>query len=198
MYHISYYICILSHTFSSHKKSLLSCIFFRFTVRTVSRTTSDFARRMGRSSATNSCHHYSTRQKKNRGSLCFLMFFSKFGRIQRSKICKLMLHDLSHPHLQNIKQLHSDLPSHLDVQHSCLFARHQSLSDRPIVCHFSRAFSPTRHRFGTSPLAGALAVCFWSRFVCKDAENVMEISEKKSARTWANLKIQFGILAKGM
>ena len=67
IYHISYivyHICILYHTFSYHKKSLLSCVFFRFTVRTVSRTTSDFARRMGRSSARNSCHHYSTRQKR--------------------------------------------------------------------------------------------------------------------------------------
>lgn len=71
-------------------------------------------------------------------------------------------------HQKKYSHLQSDLPSHLDVQHSCLFARHQSLSDRPIVCHFSRAFSPTRHRFGTSRLAGALGRLLLSRFVCKD------------------------------
>lgn len=102
---ISYHIIIISYIIY-HFIISASCLILSVITRSHFSPASSFASpwelsaeqpqtlpgRRGRSSARNSCHSYSTRQKKNRGSVCF---FSKFGRIQRSKICKIMK-NLSH------------------------------------------------------------------------------------------------------
>ena len=99
------------------------------------------------------------------------------------------MHDLSHPHLQNIKKLYIQIfqVTLMSSTHVCLLVIRVYLIG-PSFVTFQECFRP--HVIGLRHLAfQALWPSVIEPICLQRCRKCLEISEKKSARTWANLKI---------